>query len=340
MIPLSEIKKQCVGDLGISKSLLIRAAQKRGLSYKILPGKVFWIGDQRRGFLFSGTSLPCNNVVAANIANDKYLARQLLRPHGIPVPASAIWDRPASVSAPASRSLKFPLAVKPITASHGNGASMNVKNRTELQTAVKKAFAFMKKTGVGSQVLIEEFFTGRDLRFSVVGEKAVAVLERKPAYVEGDGRKTVRQLAADYNKIWRAGSGQYDLPLCPIVLDDEARRKLREQGRTENYRPARGETVVLRWNANVSTGGRTFDVTDEVHLALKNIAVKSVATLGLKAAGVDILCKDFRSPDTSKKNMVLLELNHPAGLDIHHFPYEGRARDVAGEIIRYIFETA
>lgn len=337
MIPLAEIKKQRIGGLGISKSLLIRAALTQGLRYKLLPGKVFWIGDDQRGYLFAGTSLPCNNVVAANIANDKYLARQLFESQGIAVPKSVVLDSPGSrVPAGLSR-MKFPLAVKPITASHGNGASMNVPNPAVLRRAIKKAFDFMKKAAVGEKVLVEEFFTGRDLRFCVVGDKVVAVLERKPAYVEGDGKKTVKQLVAAYNRIWQAPTGQYDLPLCPIVIDQEAYRKLAEQGKSLNYRPARGETVVLRWNANVSTGGRTFDVTGEVSQALKDVAVKSVKTIGLKVAGADILCRDIHSPDTSKKNMVLLELNHPAGLDIHHFPYQGQPRDVAGAIIKYIF---
>jgi len=316
---------------------LIRAAQKQGLTYKLLPGQVFWIGDARRGYLFSGTSLPCNNVVAANIANDKYLARLLLEPQGIPVPKSIVLDSPSGVQQSGLSRLKFPLAVKPITASHGNGASMNVKNQAELKSAIEKAFGFMKQAAVGEKVLVEEFFVGRDLRFSVVGDKVVAVLERQPAYVEGDGQKTIEQLAADYNKIWSTDGGQYDLPLCPIVLDQEAQRKLKEQGKTLDYIPQSGETVVLRWNANVSTGGRTFDITDEVSPALKDIAIKSVGIIGLKAAGVDILCKDIHSSDTSKNNIILLELNHPAGLDIHHFPYQGASRDVAGEIIKYIF---
>ena len=62
----------------------------------------------------------------------------------------------------------------------------------------------------------------------------------------------------------RRGDG-HATPLTRMRLDDIAAARLKAQGLTANDVPAKGQRVVLRNNANLSTGGTATDVTDTVH---------------------------------------------------------------------------
>lgn len=213
---------------------------------------------------------------------------------------------------------------------------MNIINEDELRRAVRRAFDYVKKHNKRKLILVEEYFSGKDLRLFVIGDKVVSVLQREPAYVIGDGVKTVRKLIATFNNEWRSPI-KYDLPLCPIPLDSETARRLHRNTMTLNSIPKKNQKVTVRWNANVSTGGRAIDVTDIVHPNIKQLAVQIAHIAKLEITGVDILCKDVRSSDVSAANVCVLETNDSPGVDIHHFPFVGKGEDISTMILEYIF---
>ena len=336
MLNARNIEKMRVGKLSISTSLLVRAADDKGLDYSFLPEKVVLISNGKKSHFFKGTSIPCNNVVAASLACNKYFLRRLLTEQKIPTPRTVVLRHPATWRTVLSGSLKFPLVVKPIIGSHANGASMNIKSPGELHQAVKRGFAYMKRHNRGNRVLVEEFFEAQDLRFLVVGTKVVSVIKREPAYIIGDGHSTIRELVHTFNHKWQS-SIKYDFPMCPIRLDSEVSRFLAQANlNLDSVAPAK-KKVTLRWNANVSTGGRPIDVTDQVHPRIKSLAVKIATISQLKVGGVDILCRDYTLPDISAANLSVLEINDSPGLDIHHLPYRGLGRKVSADILDYIF---
>ncbi|WP_206780707.1 hypothetical protein, partial [Stenotrophomonas maltophilia] len=79
-------------------------------------------------------------------------------------------------------------------------------------------------------------------------------------------------------------------------MDDIAIDRLREQGLTPESIPARGVRVVLRNNANLSTGGSATDVTDEVHPQVAARAVAAALMVGLDICGVDVVCENVIEP--------------------------------------------
>lgn len=333
------VEKIRVDSLTISTSLLVHAAKQLKLAVKILPEKVLAISDSSgRELFFRETMFPCNDSVAARMSDNKYFVRQLLKSENVPVPKTMILDSPGSWEKPLkSRHLDFPLVVKPLNAAHGIGITIDIKRRHILKQAVKKAFTTTQPINKKKRILIEEYFSGHDLRFLTVGNKVVSVVERKPAYVVGNGRDTIRALIGSYNNVWRSRISNYDMPLCPIMVDSEVGRRLGRQGLKLDHAPPKGKTVPLRFNANVSTGGRTFDVTDEVSPALKKLALKCMRATKLKIAGVDMLCKNIRSEDTTHDNICVLEVNDEPGLDIHYFPFRGKSRNIGREILKFIF---
>lgn len=338
MLTAAEIRKLRVGKFSISASLLIRSALKKGLDCVFLPEKVIQISNGTTTYFFKGTSLPCNNVVAAGLSNNKFFLRRLLKKAGIPSPRTVSLRNTTAWTQVLASSLRFPLVVKPISASHANGATLNIDSVNELERAVARAFTYIKKNRAEDRVLVEEYFHGEDLRFLVVGDKVVSVLKREPAYVIGNGRSTIRQLIHEFNEQWKSPL-KYDLPLCPIPLDTEVSRYLAKSKLSFVTVLANGIKAQLRWNANVSTGGRASDVTDQVHPNLKVLAIRIAALSQLAVGGVDLLCKDLASGDVSANNICVLEINDSPGFDIHHFPVAGQGHEVTADILDYIFPT-
>ena len=58
-----------------------------------------------------------------------------------------------------------------------------------------------------------------------------------------------------------------------IALGDIEQLQLKEQGLTVDSIPAKDQLVQLRANSNISTGGDSIDMTDEMHASYKEIAV-------------------------------------------------------------------
>ncbi|OGY37500.1 MAG: hypothetical protein A3E36_02700 [Candidatus Andersenbacteria bacterium RIFCSPHIGHO2_12_FULL_45_11b] len=337
MISAQELEKIRVPKFSISTSLIINAAKEKGLQFEPLPERAFRISDTKTSYYFKGTSFPCNGMVSSALSCNKYFLRKMLKRHSVPVPKTIRLRYASQWQRAITGSLHFPLVVKPTSASHAHGSSMNIINEDELRRAVRRAFDYMKKNKAGTRVLVEEYFAGEDLRFFVIGDQVVSVLQREPAYIIGDGINKVRKLIANFNQEWQSPI-KYDLPLCPIPIDTETARRLRRQGKTLNSVPKKGEKVTLRWNANISTGGRAIDVTDIVHPNLKKLAIQIAHIAKLEITGVDILCKDITSEDTSSKNVCVLETNDSPGIDIHHFPFIGKGENISGMILDYIFK--
>ena len=66
-----------------------------------------------------------------------------------------------------------------------------------------------------TSILIEEFISGKEFRFFVIGDEVVGILHRVPANVTGDGTKTVSELVELKNQDPLRGKG-YRTPLEKI----------------------------------------------------------------------------------------------------------------------------
>ena len=82
-----------------------------------------------------------------------------------------------------------------------------------------------------------------------------------PANVLGDGVKTIRELVELKNQNPLRGKG-YVTPLEKINLGENEAIFLKQQNKNFDYVPLAGETVYLRENSNISTGG---DITQMIY---------------------------------------------------------------------------
>jgi cyanophycin synthetase len=94
--------------------------------------------------------------------------------------------------------------------------------------------------------------------------------------------------------------------------------------------------VVLRNNANLSTGGTATDVTDDVHPDFAAQAVAAAQTIGLDIAGVDVVCDSVLRP-LEDQGGGIVEINAAPGLRMHLQPSFGKGRPVGEAIIANMF---
>ena len=72
--------------------------------------------------------------------------------------------------------------------------------------------------------------------------------------------------------------------------------RLAAQNLTPDSVPAKGQRVILRNNANLSTGGTATDVTDDVHPEVAARAIAAAQMVGLHICGVDMVAETVLRP--------------------------------------------
>lgn len=320
--------------LGPSTGAIVYAAVARNIPYRRLTeGSMVqfgWGSKQRR---IQAAETDRTSAVAESIAQDKELTKTLLNAAGVAVP----FGRPVTGAADAwaaareidTRFEGSTVVVKPQDGNQGKGISVNLATREQVEAAYAAA------AEVSDDVLVERFLPGHDYRVLVVGNKLVAAARRDPPQVIGDGVHTVRELVELVNGDPRRGEG-HATSLTKIRFDDIALARLTLQNLGAESVPAKGQRIVLRNNANLSTGGTATDVTDDVHPEFAAQAIAAALTVGLDIAGVDVVCDSVLRP-LDEQGGGIVEVNAAPGLRMHLQPSFGKGRAVGEAIVANMF---
>jgi cyanophycin synthetase len=314
--------------LGPSTGSIVDAAVARGVPIRRLTDgslvQFGWGAKQRR---IQAAEIDTTSAIAESIAQDKDLTKSLLHAAGVPVP----MGRPAFSVEEAwtvATDVGLPVVVKPQDGNQGKGVSVNITDRA----AFDKAYATAARYGT---VMVEKFLPGHDYRLLVVGNKLVAAARREPPLVVGDGKHTVRQLVDLVNADPRRGTG-HSTSLTKIRFDDIAIGRLHEQNLEPESVPEKGRRVILRNNANLSTGGTATDVTDDVHPEVSARVIEAAQMVGLDICGVDVVCESVMRP-LEEQNGGIVEVNAAPGLRMHISPSYGKGRDVGKAVIDHMY---
>ena len=314
--------------LGPSTGAIVAAAAARGIPHRRLTeGSLVQLGWGRQARRIWAAEVDATSAVSESIAQDKALSKRLMAAAGVPVPDGRTVDAEDEGWAVA-QALGLPVVVKPQDGNQGKGVTVNVVDRAHFAIAYRAAAA------VGT-VMVERFLPGSDYRLLVVGDRLVAAARRDPPQVVGDGVHGVRALVERVNDDPKRGDG-HATPLTRIRLDEIALARLRLQGLGPDDVPALGQRVVLRNNANLSTGGTATDVTDEVHPEVAARAVAAARIVGLEICGVDVVCETISEPLESQRGGIV-EVNAAPGLRMHLSPSYGQPRRVGEAIVRRLF---
>ncbi|MCX8130942.1 MAG: bifunctional glutamate--cysteine ligase GshA/glutathione synthetase GshB [Clostridia bacterium] len=316
--------------LELSTQILIKEAISRGINVKVLDRSDNFIRLSKEGkseYVKQATRTSADTYIAPLIMENKEVTKLILKENGISVPDGITAESLQDAMNGFPRFIGKDVVIKPKSTNFGKGVVIlkNLHSQENYQNSVVQALKY------DSSILIEEFIPGREFRFLVIGDEVSAILHRVPANVTGDGVHTVEDLVHVKNKDPLRGKG-YVTPLEKINLGDVEKEYLRLQEKDIRYIPAPGETVYLRENSNISTGGDSIDYTDEIMDAYKTIAINSAKSVGAKICGADIIIKDiYKEPDG--KNHSVIELNFNPALHIHNFPYQGKNRHVEKKVL-------
>jgi cyanophycin synthetase len=324
--------KDLDGDvrLGPSTGAIVYAGVARGIPYRRLTeGSLvqFGWGSKQRRIQAAETDL--SSAIAESIAQDKELTKKLLHAAGVPVPLGRPVEDADDAWA-AAQEIGGPVVVKPQDGNQGKGITVNVSSREDVMKAYDSAREHRR------HILVERFLPGHDFRFLVIGKQLVAAARRDPAQVIGDGTHNIKELVDIVNADPRRGTG-HESSLTRIRFDDIAIAHLAKKDYTPETVPAKGERVMLRNNANLSTGGTATDVTDEVHPELAACAVAAAQTVGLDIAGIDVVCQTVQEPLEAQGGGIV-EVNAAPGLRMHLTPSFGKGRPIGEAIINMMYE--
>ncbi|MEW6729967.1 MAG: cyanophycin synthetase [Acidobacteriota bacterium] len=268
------------------------------------------------------------NLIAVDIACDKELTKKLLDDVGIPVPKGRVVGNEED-ALEAAQDIGYPVVVKPLDGNHGKGVAIGIKTDETLLQAFKIAQDY------SDNVIIERYISGRDHRILVVNGEVIAVSERVPAHVVGNGKNSLKELIDIANQDPRRGEG-HEKPLTKIFVNAESERLISEQGYTLDAIPPEGKFVYLKYTANISTGGTAIDRTDDTHFSIIEMAKRAARVIGLDIAGIDLLTSDITRP-VEETGGAICEVNAAPGFRMHVHPTEGRPRDVATPVLNMLF---
>jgi len=315
--------------LGPSTAALVQAARQREIPFlRLNKFSLVQFGHGRYQKRIQATVTSETRHIAVEIASDKEETNRILADLGLPVAKQRLAYNDEEAVKMAER-IGYPVVVKPLNANHGRGVSI------KLQDAEHVRVAFGQARKHSRAVIVESYIEGFDHRMLVVNGELVAVAQRMPGHVVGDGKQTVTQLVDEINRDPRRGIG-HEKVLTRIEIDHQAERLLEQVGHSKDSVPAKGERLFLRSTGNLSTGGTSIDRTDAVHPDNREMAVRAVKAIGLDVAGVDFLTKDI-SESYKEVGGAICELNAAPGFRMHVAPSEGEPRDVAGKVMDMLF---
>ena len=315
--------------LGPSTGSIVQSAVERNIPYRRLTdGSLvqFGWGSKQKRIQAAETSL--TSAIAESIAQDKELTKDLLHAAGVAVPLGKVVDN-ADDAWKVAQELGSTIVIKPRDGNQGKGVAVNIKSEDQVRAAFEVAQHY------GRKIIVERYMPGFDFRLLVVGDQLIAAARRDPPQVIGDGVLTITELVAEINKDPLRGDG-HATPLTKIRLDDIAIATLAKQKLDINAIPRNGQRVVLRNNANLSTGGSATDVTEDVHPDLAASAITAAKMVGLDICGVDIVCEAIYKP-LEEQGGGVVEVNAAPGLRMHLNPSYGKSQPVGEAIISLLY---
>ncbi|MGT2923677.1 bifunctional glutamate--cysteine ligase GshA/glutathione synthetase GshB [Streptococcus caviae] len=320
----------------LSTQMLLFDAIQKGIHFDILDESdqflKLWHGSHIE-YVKNGNMTSKDNYVVPLAMANKVVTKKILREHGYPVPAGAEFDSKDEALRYYQQVEKQAIVVKPKSTNFGLGIS--------IFEAPASLSAYEKALGIAfledSSVLVEEFVAGTEYRFFVLDGKCEAVLLRVAANVVGDGHSTVSQLVEQKNKNPLRGRNHRS-PLEIIELGDIECLMLQQQGCTpESILPA-GVKVNLRGNSNISTGGDSIDITEEMDSSYKQLAADMATAMGAWACGVDLIIPDTTLKATKENpHCTCIELNFNPSMYMHTYCQEGPGQVITGKILAKLF---
>lgn len=317
-------------DLEISTQIIIAEAFKRELKVEVVDRQNNFIrisNGKITEYIKDASKTSKDSLISYFIMENKNVTKQILHENNLNAPQGKQFASLEEAKKHYPTLSTQDIVVKPNNTNYGIGISFLTSNFSaqDYETAINHALQF------DSTVIAEAFISGEEHRFLIVDYQTAAVCKRVPANVIGDGENNIKRLVEIKNQDPRRGLN-HKLPLEKIQLGETELELLKKQNLTPESIPDNNQQIFLRQNSNISTGGDSFDTTDDIHPSYKKIAETAASLVGASIAGIDMIIEDVTQP-ANHDNYSIIEMNFNPVLYIHNFPYQGKNRDVGAKIL-------
>ncbi|MFH0357418.1 bifunctional glutamate--cysteine ligase GshA/glutathione synthetase GshB [Streptococcus sp. A27] len=323
-------------NMELSTQMILFDAIQMGLHVEILDEEdqflKLWHGDHVE-YIKNGNMTSKDNYVIPLAMANKVVTKKILDQAGFPVPAGAEFANKKDALRYYGQVASSAIVVKPKSTNFGLGISIfqEPASLADYEKALNIAFS------EDSHVLVEEFVAGTEYRFFVLDGKCEAVLLRVAANVVGDGNSSIRELVEKKNQDPLRGR-DHRSPLEIINLGDIELLMLEQQGYTPDTVLPEGIQAFLRGNSNISTGGDSIDMTDQMDESYKQLAADMATAMGAWACGVDLIIPDRTKPASKDDpNCTCIELNFNPAMYLHTYTYAGPGQSITPKILRKLF---
>jgi len=319
-------------SFGSYKRFIGNAAEKNKLTDKQIKGKKFSYlleGNKQVG-KFTGLKPPSTGRIASQICNDKFRLENFLRKMQSPVLVSQNIFEKSQAYKLINKDCSHTYVLKPVGLAGGDGIELNI-DPTNFSDAWDNSIKIQREKDIKEpSCIVQPYVNGFDIRISIIEGRFISALLRLPPNIIGDGKQSIKSLIDQKNNN-RAMTPYFKNKL--ISIDLKLERRLAEDGFDLNSIPDKGEVLILNDISNLTLGGESIDVTDEISDDIKQAAIEATAAIPeLYSAGVDMMSEDFRNGKGQ-----ILEINTNANYTMHHVPLKGEPKYPFDILVQSIF---
>ncbi|HNR28926.1 MAG TPA: hypothetical protein PKL19_00890, partial [Candidatus Dojkabacteria bacterium] len=289
--------------------------------------RYFTLGCGRGSQITCSAASTKDAYIAQKLQRDKWITNTFLQRLGMTLPKwellpnksyiKKVWDK-----------YEKPVVIKPTGLTAGKGVTVGIDTIQKAQDAfdyAKAAIDTRVRQSWQEKIMIQEQVYGEDYRLLVINGKLQIATKRIPAFVTGDGSKSIKELIEQENSDPRRDIKNPAHILKPIKIDEPLIKYLTQQNLTLDSIPEKGQRVYVRKVASMSQGGITQDFTDSVCKEIKSIVETIATSMHAFTLGVDVMCKDISKPLT-KSNGAILEVNTMPETYLNMYPVLGTQR--------------
>lgn len=336
--PYLQLAKHATGFLGTF--MLTLAAYQRGLQVSFLfdtervqsddpdygvvqVGRSFAISDSQRTYRFSSTAGFFTTEYAKIVSYRKDTQKFIYNELGLPTPSGVLSSKETLSNDLIDLSNKgiVRFVIKPVDGSLARDTFVN-KTEEEIRVLALKY--------PHEKFMLEEFVVGPEYRFTVVNDNCVAVFERKPPFIIGDGKSTVLELVNQKNQSRKNNPFLSSKPIDLVKLTST--EQIEDLCR---HVPDLGAFLFLSDLQRVGVGGEPWDVSKEMPQVFKDMAILACRGIKAKNVGVDIIIGSLED----EKSARILEANVRHHIEGHSFCENNKVWDnrIADSIIDMYF---
>lgn len=210
------------------------------------------------------------------------------------------------------------IVIKPTTGSMAKGVTILPRTKKAIHRALKESFDLC------NTIIIEEYIMGNHYRISTYKNSIIAITQRIPAHVTGDGKKTISELVHAKN-IHR---NKRHLP--PITLCKEDISHLKTNNMHLSTILKKDEVAILHHGCDMDIGGDRKKINiSKIPTENREMFLKAAQVIGLDHAGIDYISPDINISHTDIKSAIN-EINSAPHPDVHYkgtYPFDNYAAE-------------